>query len=151
MTRSLHLTHDYPYSASAVWHVATDLDHLRAVTEGLLAFRHLPSGAIHEEQILEVEVSLFGRLPFQPYRMVVEALDPVDMSFQSDEQGAGVRVWRHHLQVVPTSEGSRIDERIEIDAGLATPLFMLWARVMYRARHKPRLRILAAMAAEGAV
>lgn len=151
MTRSLHLTHDYPYPANAVWHVATDLDHLRAVTEGLLTFHHLPSGALHDGQVLEVEVSLLGCLPYQPYRMVVESLVSAAMSFQSHEHGAGVRVWRHHSQVVPTPPGSRIHERIEIDAGLATPLFVLWAQVMYRARHTPRLRILAAMTTAGAV
>lgn len=150
MTRILRLTHEYPFPADRVWQVATDLDHLRRVTEGMLAFRDLPSGGIHAAQVLEVVVSLFGRLPYQPYRMTVEALDDAAMWFQSDEAGAGVTVWRHRLRVVPTETGSRIEEQIEIGAGLATPLFLLWARVMYRARHKPRLRLLDTLTNGGA-
>ena len=38
--------------------------------------------------------------------------------------------------------GSRLTDRIEIDAGLLTPLFVMWARYLYKARHKPRMRML---------
>ncbi|MEM1078848.1 MAG: SRPBCC family protein [Pseudomonadota bacterium] len=144
MVQTVQLIHDYPYPASRVWQVVTDLDRLREVTAGLLAFRNLPSGQIRAGQVLEVEVSLFGRLPYQPYRMEVEALDAAAMTFQSDETGAGVETWRHHLRVVPTATGCRVEERIEIAAWFATPIFALWARGLYRARHKPRLQILAA-------
>ena len=33
-------------------------------------------------------------------------------------------------------------DRIEIDAGLMTPVFAAWARYLYRARHAPRVKLL---------
>lgn len=142
MSATVTLSHDYPYPAPEVWAVATDLDHLKTVTEGLLVFRGLPSGEIFQGQHIRVEVSLFGKLPFQPYEMNVVSFDTAGMRFQSHEIGAGVKSWCHTLRVVPTEDGSRIEEQIEIDAGILTPLFAAWARFLYRRRHAPRLRIL---------
>lgn len=142
MLREVQLSHDYAFSARAVWHVATDLDYLKTVTEGLLAFRDLPSGQIYEGQSLDVGVSLFGVLPYQPYHMRVLQFDDERMRFSSDERGVGVQVWRHRLQVVSTATGAQIIETIEIDAGWKTPLFVKWAGFMYRRRHPRRLEIL---------
>ncbi len=143
MTITVKLSHDYPFSAEHVWAVATGLDHLATVSHGLLKFRDLPSGKIHEGQHIKVQVSLFGKLPYQPYEMTVVSCDPATLSFQSEEVGAGVKSWRHALTVVPTKTGSRIEEEIAVDAGLATWLFATWARYLYRRRHAPRLQILA--------
>ncbi len=142
MTTTVKLSHEYPFSAEHVWAVATDLDHLQTVTRGLLEFRDLPSGQIHDGQHIKVQVSLFGKLPYQPYEMTVVTCDQATMSFQSEEVGAGVKSWRHVLTVVPTDTGSRIEEEITIDAGIATRVFATWARFLYRKRHMPRLRIL---------
>lgn len=142
MVRKVQLRHDYAFPARAVWHVVTDLDHLRTVTEGLLAFRDLPSGQIAEGQTLDVQVSLLGRLPYQPYRMRVVRCDGEQMTFSSSERGIGVKTWKHRLQVIPADTGSQIRETIEIDAGWKTPLFVAWARFLYRRRHPRRVKIL---------
>ncbi|MEL7282754.1 MAG: SRPBCC family protein [Pseudomonadota bacterium] len=142
MLRQVQLCHDYAFPAQTVWHVATDLDHLQTVTEGFLAFRDLPSGTISEGQTLDVQVSLMRLLPYQPYRMQVLHVDDTQMSFASEEQGVGVKVWRHSLQVFPTGTGAQIREAIEIDAGWKTPFFLDWARFMYRRRHPRRVNIL---------
>ena len=66
MLQKVQLCHDYAFPAQTVWHVATDLDHLKTVTEGLLAFRDLPSGTISEGQTLDDPFFLpvsFGALP----------------------------------------------------------------------------------------
>ena len=142
MLQKVQLCHDYAFPAQTVWHVATDLDHLKTVTEGLLAFRDLPSGTISEGQTLDVQVSLLGILPYQLYRMQVLHFDDTQMSFASEEQGVGVKVWRHRLRVVTTATGAQIVETIEIGAGWKTPLFVAWARFMYRCRHPRRVGIL---------
>ena len=148
MSRSIYLTHDYAYSAGRVWSVVIDLDRLKEVMAGLITFRNLPSGPIRQGQDLKVEVSLFGLFPYQPYEMRVEQLDPASMTFRSDERGAGVRSWRHRLQVIPTETGCTISEEIEIDAGMLTPIFAAWARYLYGRRHKRRLTILQEIASE---
>ncbi|WP_299083898.1 SRPBCC family protein [uncultured Ruegeria sp.] len=142
-TRAVHLAHDYAFPAGLVWDVVTDFDHLQTVTKGVLAFRNLPSGQLFQGQHINVDVSLFGWMPYQPYEMTVLALDEEHMSFLSSEVGAGVKSWNHSLQVIPQTDGCRVSEQIEIDAGVATPLFSARARYLYRRRHKPRLQILA--------
>lgn len=123
MVATVQISHDYPYTAAQVWDVATDLDHLRTVTKGLLEFRDLPNGQIFEGQHIKVQVSLFGKLPFQPYEMTVALLDHSKMTFQSHEIGAGVKFWRHTLRVCSNDMGCRVEETIEINAGILTPIF----------------------------
>ncbi len=143
MPKTVQLTHVYPYPAERVWAIAVDLDHLKEVTAGLLVFRDLPSGRIHKGQQLRVQVSLFGKLPYQPYEMTVVECDDANRTFRSNEVGAGVKSWQHSLAVVADEEyGCRIEEQIDIDAGWMTPVFVAWARFLYRRRHAPRLRIL---------
>ena len=50
--------------------------------------------------------------------------------------------WHHTLTVTRTPGGARLTDEIVIDAGWLTPMFAAWAKVLYRARHKPRLRLL---------
>ncbi|MEP5730431.1 MAG: hypothetical protein ABJL67_13805 [Sulfitobacter sp.] len=142
MPKTIHLSHDYPYPATAVWQIATNLDLLKRVVKGKVTFRKLPSGAIYAGQVLNVDVSLFGIMPYQPYRMEILSLDEKTFSFVSDEQGAGVRSWRHSLRVIALGQHSQIVEKIEIDAGVLTWVFCHWARYLYKGRHIPRLSIL---------
>ena len=148
--KTVTLSHDYDFPPEDVWFVATDLDCLKVAVEGVIAFRGLPGGQIYKGQDITVDVSLFGRLPYQPYRMRVVECDATVFRFRSDEVGAGVRSWRHHLWIEVTQTGCNLHEEIEIDAGLLTPLFRAWARFLYKRRHEPRLRMLARLAAERA-
>lgn len=140
--RTVHLTHDYDAPARNVWEVAIDYECLAEATQGLVSFEGLPDGQVQAGQSFTVMVSLFGRLPQQPYHMEIVAFDEGRMTLTSSERGSGVKFWRHTLQVEATVTGSRLLDRIEIDAGWLTGLFALWAKFMYSRRHKPRLRIL---------
>ncbi|WP_298938503.1 SRPBCC family protein [uncultured Ruegeria sp.] len=140
--RIVTVQNDYPVSASRLWALATDYASLSEVMEGLVSFEGLPAGRTQTGQRLEVMVSLFGKLPSQPYRMEVLECDNQRMILRSSERGAGVKTWLHSLSVTEIESGSRLHDRIEIDAGMLTPVFALWARYLYRARHKPRLRLL---------
>lgn len=140
--RTISLTHNYAASAREVWEVAIDYDCLSEVMAGLVTFEGLPSGRVQAGQSMKVMVSLFGKLPAQPYQMKVLAFDDDEMHFQSSELGAGVKSWNHTLRVTPTENGSQLSETVEIDAGWATSLFALWARYLYAKRHAPRVRIL---------
>lgn len=142
MAKTVTLTHEYRFPSDMVWDVVTDLDHLQTVTSGMIKFKSLPSGKIFEGQNIKVGVSLFGWFPYQDYEMTLVELDNVNRRLRSDEKGAGVEYWRHTLHVVDITDGCRIDESIEIEAGFMSPLFAMWARFMYNRRHKPRIEIL---------
>lgn len=140
--RTIRVTHDYPVPPRRLWALVTDYEALGRVMEGVVAFEGLPEGRTRTGQVVDVQVSLFGRLPKQPYRMEVLDCDDARMVLRSSESGAGVRSWRHTLSVEAIPGGSRLRDVIEIDAGILTPVFALWARYLYGARHAPRLRLL---------
>jgi hypothetical protein len=140
--KTIRLTHDYDAPAADLWALAIDLDALQEVMRGLIAFDGLPSGRVHTGQSCSVMVSLFGRLPAQPYHMDVLECNDDAMILRSSEHGAGVKSWHHTLSVQDTPSGSRLIDVIEIDAGWLTWLFATWAKFLYSKRHAPRVRML---------
>ncbi len=140
--RTVVLSHDYPVPPEAVWNIATDLDALQDAMKGIIAFEGVPSGKVFTGQKMNVMVSLFGKLPKQPYFMEVLECDDANMVLRSSEKGVGVKSWKHTLTVTPTETGSRLTDSIEIDAGMMTPVFAWWAKFMYAKRHQPRLQML---------
>lgn len=136
------LEHHYDAPPAAVWSLATDYAALAEVCAGVVAFRGLPEGRCQTGQEVHVDVSLFGKMPWQPYEMTVLSCDDAAMELRSDERGAGVKSWRHTLTVRPDAGGAVLRDEIEIDAGLLTPLFRAWARYLYGKRHQPRVRML---------
>lgn len=142
MSRRIMLSHDYACSAEKLWNLVISFDALAKVSVGLTRFEGLPEGQAFTGQTVEVMVSLFGKLPPQPYTMKVVVCDAQTMLLQSEEKGAGVKSWNHTLRILKTEAGCNLTDRIEIDAGLLTPLFSMWAKYLYGARHKPRLAML---------
>ena len=145
--RVVRLSHIYDHPTEQVWRVATDLDCLKEAVRGLLSFQGLPSGAIHQGQVLDVKVSMFGILPAQPYRMEVIEFDGSAHRFVSREEGMGVEHWQHSLRIIPHERGAELIDEIEIEAGWRTSMIAAWARYMYKRRHAPRLRMLATQSA----
>lgn len=142
MPRVVELTHDYPVEAGRVWELATSYDALAKVMEGRASFEGLPEGRTISGQKMDVMVRVLGFMPPQPYHMHVVECDDDAMLLRSHERGAGVKSWHHTLRVVPTTDGCRLTDHIEIEAGWLTPLFAAWARFMYGARDMPRRRLL---------
>lgn len=143
MPKTIKLIHHYAAKPIDVWNIAIDFDCLHEVTDGLVSFTGMPKGAIMAGQKINVEVSLFGKLPKQPYYMEVLQCNHEAMTFSSSEHGTGVKSWLHTLSVKPTNTGCQLTEEIVIDAGIFTWLYAIWARYLYKARHQPRLKILA--------
>ena len=140
--RQLTLTHDYDVSPERLWALATDYGALAQVMAGRIAFEGLPEGRTKSGQSVDVMVSLFGKLPPQPYHMDVLECNDVTWTLRSSERGAGVKSWKHRVQVTATDQGSRLTDTLEIDAGWLTRPFCIWARYLYSARHAPRVRLL---------
>lgn len=142
--KTVVVENEYSVPPTQLWEIVTDYNALAQVMDGIATFEGLPSGRTQTGQRLEVMVSLFGKLPKQPYVMEVLECDDENMVLRSSEYGAGVKSWRHTLTVTETPDGCRLRDQIEIDAGWKTPVFAAWARYLYGARHKPRLRLLKA-------
>ena len=133
---------DYAVPAARLWALVTGYAALEEVMQGLISFEGLPEGRTVTGQSFDLRVSLFGKLPWQPYHMDVLECDDAKMVLRSSEKGAGVTHWMHRLSVSETDHGCCLSDKIEIEAGLLTPLFAAWAKYLYSARHAPRLRLL---------
>ncbi len=122
--KTVELTHDYDASADRLWRMANDFGALEKVTHGTIRFQNMPGGQTKTGQIADVRVSIFGLTPWQDYRMEVLERDDKTMTLRSAEHGAGVKSWRHTLWVTDRPNGaSRLHDRIEIDAGILSPVF----------------------------
>jgi hypothetical protein len=66
------------------------------------------------------------------------------MTLSSRERGGLLTRWNHDIVVTPLDAGRcRYRDRIDIDAGMFTPLVVMYARWFYRMRQR-RWRALAA-------
>ena len=142
MPVTVTLTHDYAAPADRLWDVATDWDCLKTAMKGLVVYEGLPDAPLAEGQRIETRVSLFGLLPAFDYVMEILRFDPAERVVQSHEHGGAVTRWDHTLTVSPTPGGSRLSDKIVIEAGPMTWAYVLWAKFIYRRRHKPRLEML---------
>lgn len=140
--KTVIVENEYAVAPAKLWAIATDYGALTEIMKGIASFEGLPTGRTETGQRLNVMVSLFGKLPNQPYEMDILECDNTRMILRSSERGAGVKSWEHTLTVTETEFGSRLTDRIEIEAGILTPVFGLWAKYLYGARHKPRQELL---------
>ncbi|MEP4197793.1 MAG: SRPBCC family protein [Aliishimia sp.] len=138
----IELTHDYAATPEDVWALAIDFETLAEVCKPLIQFEGLPQGRCETGMKADVMVSIYGKLPAQPYAMEVLECDDAAMVLRSREKGAGVKRWNHTLRVEAHGTGARLLDHIEIDAGFLTPIFVWWGRKLYQHRHKPRQRLL---------
>ena len=143
--KRVETVHHYPCDADLLWEVVTEYTALNKVMVGLARFDGLPSGHMRQGQNFEIGLSLFGWFPPKPYHIEIVRCDHGSRTVETREHGLGLRCWRHTIRVMPTSKGSRLTEEIEIDGGCLTWLYALWAHLVYRARHAPRLRVLTEM------
>ncbi|GGE40759.1 hypothetical protein GCM10011360_30390 [Primorskyibacter flagellatus] len=142
MAGTVRVASDYATSPDALWALTKDLDALVEMNARMVTMTGMPHGDMVPGQVIEAQVSLFGRLPPQPYRIDILTVDDASRTFTSAEHGSGVKSWNHTATVTETAQGARLTDVIEIDAGWKTPLVLFWANRLYRARHAPRLRLL---------
>ena len=144
MPRTITVELHYDAPAEMVWNINTSFETFERLMAGLVRFEGLPnSGQIYQGQVLDIHVSLLGKLPPTPFRIDVLECDHDAMRFCSSEQGAGVKTWLHTSQVRPKGDGCVLTDSVVIDAGWKTWAVCQWAKFIYRKRHGPRLDIIA--------
>lgn len=143
MMTVVEVIHEYPVTPERLWAVTMDLGSLAVMNAPLIVFGDLGGERLAAGAVIDTEVSVYGRLPAQPYRIEVLECDDATMRARTSETGAGVKSWNHTITVTPVAGGgARLSDRIEIDAGWKTPLFAWWARKLYRHRDGPRKTLL---------
>jgi hypothetical protein len=131
--------------ADAVWAAVKNPAAFRTVTRGLLVMPVI-GGRADEWRAGETVVGwvfLFGVVPFSRHHLQIAAIDESTQTLSSREHGGLLRSWNHDIVVTPIDDAQcTYRDRIEIDAGLFTPLVAVYARWFYRMRQR-RWRALA--------
>ncbi len=132
-------------SADAVWNAVKTPGAFRKVTRGLLA---MPVINQRRDEWREGEtvigwVFLFGFIPFSRHHLHIAKIDDQARTLSSRERGGLLKRWDHDIIVTHVSPDTcSYRDRIDIDAGVVTPVVVLYAKFFYRIRQR-RWRILA--------
>lgn len=126
-------------SADAVWAAVKTPSAFRTVTRGLLA---MPVIRRRQDEWREGEtvvgwVFLFGFLPFSRHHLHVASIDESTRTLSSREFGGVIKTWNHDIEINPIdAKTCRYRDRIEIEAGVMTPVIVVYARWFYRMRQR---------------
>jgi hypothetical protein len=138
--------------AEIVWRTATTPAAFTHVAGRMLRY---PAAARltepwHPGQEIRGWTFLLGVIPFSVHHLRVTSIDHDNRELVSDERGGLVRRWHHEIAVDTLGDDrTRYTDRIEIDAGPATPIVAGFAHLFYRYRQR-RWRGLAPLLAAAA-
>jgi ligand-binding SRPBCC domain-containing protein len=129
-----------PAPADAIWAAVTvSPDAFRFVTRGLVA---LPAVRRWDRtpaagDRLHGRLWLFGVIPAWHHTIEFVDVDQARRRMVTEEHGGMLRRWRHTIEVEPDgADACRYRDRVDIDAGLTTPVVVGIARVFYRLRQR---------------
>lgn len=126
-------------SADAVWAAVKTPAAFRRVTRGLLVMPAIKkrTDEWREGETIVGWVFLFGLIPFARHHLHVADVDESARTLRSREYGGLLEAWNHDIVVSPL-DGARCEyrDRIEIDAGIFTPLVGLYAQWFYWMRQR---------------
>lgn len=126
-------------SADAVWAAVKTPSAFRTVTRGLLA---MPVIRRRQDEWREGEtvvgwVFLIGFLPFSRHHLHVASIDESTRTLSSREFGGVIKTWNHDIEINPIdAKTCRYRDRIEIEAGVMTPVIVVYTRWFYRMRQR---------------
>ncbi len=138
--------------ARAAWELLKLRDTFLYITRGAMCFK----GAESWPEVLmapgvEIETVAYPLcfLPGSPHTIRIVRVDEETMEVDTEEFGGLIRVWNHSMKVEPVSDSRcRYSDRIELHAGLLTPLIWLLANLFYRYRQSRWRRLTAKSAAD---
>jgi hypothetical protein len=118
----------------------------RHVVWPVFGVRDLPASLAEGE---ELSTRLYWLTLIPAWTHTLRLISVTPRTMYSNEHGGMVRQWNHRLTFEPISATScRYTDEVEIDAGLATPLVVAFARFIYRWRQH-RWRHVASLLASG--
>jgi hypothetical protein len=92
-----------------------------------------------EEREYRVRMKLFGAVPlgWQIVKVERPATDGAKQHIRDNGRGALIRRWDHLITIEPAGpQRTRYTDRVEVEAGLLTPLVWAFARVFYAHRQR---------------
>lgn len=143
---SVRLSVVLPAPADRVWELLLRKDTFLYVTRGVVGYADTgrwPATLFSPGATISTRVRVFGWGPGSPHEVRVVRVDASERTVETEERGGLVRVWNHRMRVEPVSEaGCLYADRIELHAGLLTPLVWLFAAAFDRHRQRRWRRLL---------
>ena len=131
--------------ADRVWAAVKTPSAFRTVTRGLLTMPAIRgrNDVWQEGETVVGWVFLFGVVPFSRHHLCVARIDDSERTLSSREHGGLLKKWNHDI-VVTSIDAQRCSyrDRIDVDAGVFTPVVGMYARWFYAMRQR-RWRALA--------
>ncbi len=82
-------------------------------------------------------IFLFRFIPLSKHTIEVISIDDNTMTFISNEGGGFVKTWNHYIYVEDIDGSTcRYTDRVDIDAGLLTPVIVALSKRFYRYRQR---------------
>lgn len=128
----------YTDSTEALFEKARSFADMMEVSHPVTVYDGLPSELMQPGKTYVTNVTALGFAKSYDYHIRIDEVCPRTMVIETSEWGKGIRHWLHTIEILPGNDGSVWTDRISIDAGLTTPVLALFARHMYRHRHKER-------------
>lgn len=138
--RTVELTSFLPTDPAIVWdHVQTPRL-LHYVARGMIRF--VPKGGAwpdrwHEGRF-QAWMLLFGFIPigWQSIGIEMPPQEPGRFAVRDNGFGPLIRRWDHWICIAPENGGTRYTDRVEIEAGVLTPVIAAFARLFYGHRQR---------------
>ena len=125
-------------SAEQAWETVKKSNTLVFITKGLLGFsqNNFPT-EWQERETVTAQLILFNFIPAWKHEIRFVRIDEQHYELFTNEKGGVVSVWNHLIKVVPEGEESCIyTDKIEIEAGILTPIVWFFAQIFYRYRQR---------------
>lgn len=129
---------NYAESTETLFEKARSFTDMMEVSRPVSVYEGLPAEMMQPGSTYVTNVTALGFAKSNDYHIRIDRVCPETKSIETSEWGKGIHHWLHTIEILPSNSGSIWIDRISIDAGLTTPLLALFARHMYRHRHKKR-------------
>lgn len=125
-------------SAEKAWLTVKKSSTLVFITKGLLGFsqKNFPP-EWKEGETVATRLFLFSFIPAWKHEICFVRIDNDQFELYTNEKGGMVSVWNHLIKIDPiTEQVCAYTDKIEIEAGVLTPIVGFFARIFYRYRQR---------------
>lgn len=121
--------------AGTAWQIVKQSSTLVYVTKGMLGFKGAESFPIEWQagETVKTRLRLLSVLP--AWQHEIRFVQVKDNRLITEESGGLIKQWDHVIHITPIDENkSQYTDRVDIKAGVFTPVIFLFAHLFYRYR-----------------
>lgn len=125
-------------SAESAWETVKKSKTLVFITKGLLGFSqdNFPN-EWEEGKTVSTRLFLFNLVPAWQHEISFVRIDDLRRELYTNEKGGMISVWNHLIKIGEVNKNTCLyTDRVEIKAGLLTPIVWCFAQIFYRYRQR---------------